>query len=388
MRRTPRRRTLAIFGALALLLAACAGSDGDETTSPPGSEPTTSVGDTESDEPAGADEPTDETEQDDQANQTNQTDPTSAPEGEVANAEPVASAGCGTSTVGVVETERLEVSGDRWYLLTTPEAHAGETAIPLVLDFHGLTEGAEVHAGHSELGPYAQENDFVVAFPHGSGEPVGWDTAADRAGNEDLAYVDEVLDEIEADLCVDTSRVYATGLSNGALLSSTIACTMDDRVAAVAPVAGITATEPCEADRAVPVHAFHGTDDPILLFNGGVNLDVLGGDEEDGEGEGDDELPEPDLDGEGYPANAAAWAERNGCGDPVDEDHTDTVLRRTWDCPAGADVVFDIIDGHGHGWPGSDFSVAIESAIGPNDMSIDANEEMWRFFQRFALPPS
>jgi polyhydroxybutyrate depolymerase len=369
--RTPCHRTLALLAVLTLFVGACAGDDGGAADAPD-PEPETTVGDADAD---GTEEPADE---------TDEPETTSAPEGEVATSEPVASGGCGSSTVGLLESERLEVDADRYYLLTTPEDHDGENPVPLVLDFHGLTEGAEVHAGHSALGPYAQENGFVVAFPHGSGEPVGWQTAADRTGNDDLVYVDEVLDQLEEDLCVDTSRVYATGLSNGALLSSTIACTMDDRFAAVAPVAGITATEPCEADRPVPVHGFHGTDDPILLFNGGVNLDVLGGGDDEGE---DDELPEPDLDGEGYPANAAAWAERNGCeDDPVDEERTDTVLRRSWDCPPGAEVVFDIIDGHGHGWPGSDFSVAIEAAIGPNDMSIDANEEMWRFFERFALP--
>lgn len=67
---------------------------------------------------------------------------TAAPEGEVATAEPVTSAGCGATAAGPVSLERRTLPGsDRWYLLTVPPAHDGATPLPLVLDFHGLSEG-------------------------------------------------------------------------------------------------------------------------------------------------------------------------------------------------------------------------------------------------------
>lgn len=372
MPRTTLRRVLAPTLVLVLVLAGCGGDDGGDTAT---DEPTTTSPAEDTAGDAGTDDPTDG-----EGEGTGDEDPTSAPEGEVASSDPVASDGCGTSRVEAVDVDRRDLDDGRHYLVTTPTAHDGETPIPLVVAFHGLSEGAEVHALQTQLGPYGEEEGFAVAFPHGTGEPVRWDTTPDREANPDLVYVETVLDELEADLCIDTSRIYATGLSNGAMMSSAIACALTDRFAAVAPVAGLTDYDGCEPTRAIPIHTFHGTVDPILLFNGGVDLSVLEGGESA-------EIPEADLDGEGYPATAATWAERNGCdADATDDERSDTLLRRTWDCPADAPVVFDIIDGHGHGWPGSEFSVSIEEFVGPNDMSVDANEEMWRFFQRFALP--
>jgi polyhydroxybutyrate depolymerase len=367
--RTTLRRVLAPTLVLALILAGCGGDDAGDTADEAATAPTEDAADGGGTDGDDAD-----------ADGDDETDPTSAPEGEVASSEPVASDGCGTSTVGAVELDRRELDGDRHYLVTTPTAHDGETPIPLVVDFHGLSEGAEVHAMQTQLGPYGEEEGFAVAFPHGTDDPVRWNTTPDREGNPDLVYVEAVLDDLGAEFCIDTSRIYATGLSNGAMMSSAVACALADRFAAVAPVAGITDYDGCDPTRPVPINAFHGTVDPILLFNGGVDLSVLEGGESA-------EIPEADIDGEGYPATAAVWAARNGCEEgPTDDERSDTLLRRTWDCPADAPVVFDIIDGHGHGWPGSEFSVSIEDFVGPTDLTVDANEEMWRFFQRFALP--
>jgi polyhydroxybutyrate depolymerase len=309
--------------------------------------------------------------------------------GEVAAADPVASSGCGASTATATDLERRTLPGsDRWYLLTVPPAHDGATPLPLVLDLHGLSEGADIHARVSGMGAYAAQHGFIAVLPSGTGEPVHWEVGLDRAGNADLAFLDQLLDQLEADLCVDTSRVYATGLSNGALLSSTIACTMADRVAAVAPVAGVAHPTRCSPDRPVPVLTFHGTADPILLFNGGVGTRlgrVLGGEDAPAE---EEPIPEADLDGAGFPAAAADWAAANGCGDvPVESTPTPSVIVRTWDCPAGADVEFVILVDGGHSWPGSALLQGVEQIVGPTDMSVDATDMIWRFFQRFALPP-
>ncbi len=318
------------------------------------------------------------------------TDPNAAAVGETATSEPVPSAGCGTSSVREVTGERHELADGRWYLLSTPADHDGATPLPVVLDFHGLSEGADIHALFSELGPYGQANGFVVVQPNGTGTPVAWNVSSDRTGNPDLVFVDAMLDQLEADLCVDTSRVYATGLSNGAFLSSVIACTMADRVAAVAPVAGLTWPPDCDPARPIPVIAFHGTADPILLFNGGVNGAALAPviDPDATTTSAPPTTPPPiDLDGEGYPATAQRWATADGCtGKPTDTDLTDSVIERTWTCPAASPVEFVIVEGGGHSWPGSTFGPNIEGIVGHTDESISANDLIWKFFQRFSLP--
>ncbi len=379
--RPPRFLTLALAAAaiLTLGLAGCSSSD-DGDAQPAVS---TTQADAGTDGTMAADGEADNEPTEDQA---------AAPVGEVATAEAAPSAGCGTSTVGRVTDERHEVGADRWYLLNTPDEHDGTTPLPLVVDFHGLSEGAEIHGLFSAIGPFSQENGFVTVLPNGTGTPVAWNVSPDRTANPDLVFVDALLDQVSQDLCIDTSRIYATGLSNGAFMSSVLACTMADRFAAVAPVAGLQRPASCDPSRPVPVLAFHGTADPILLFNGGINADALApvlnpGGAEPAETATTTTMPPADLNGEGYPAAAQAWADGNGCtGEPTDTDLTDTVIERTWDCPAASPVVFEILEGHGHSWPGSSFGSSIEAIVGPTDLSVSANELMWAFFQRFALP--
>lgn len=350
-----RTRTAALLLVAALVVAGCGGDDGDDTAADETSTSTTTAPAAES--------------------------RTTAPAGPDDGA-PVASTGCEGGQTGQVEKERHELpltdpaGSPRYYLLTAPES---TEPVPLVVDFHGLSEGAQVHSVMSAMGEYGLEQGFATAFPHGTGSPISWKVGD---GSADPAYVEALLDEIAATRCIDTSRVYATGLSNGAMMTSRMACTMADRFAAFAPVAGLTMYEGCDPGRPIPILTFHGTADPILLFNGGVgDLGIISGEQP-----AETSVPEADLDGEGYPETARQWAELLECDpEPAEEERTDEILVRTWTCPEGAALEFVIVRGGGHSWPGSEFSQTIEDIVGPTTTDIDANEAMWEFFQRYAL---
>ncbi len=294
------------------------------------------------------------------------------------------SPGCAASAPAPVEDAQkhtLTVAGaERYYLLTTPPKAEAAVPLPLVVDLHGLSEGAETHTKMSMFGETGKAHGFVVATPHGQGQPVHWDASPASQPNHDVEFFDAFLDEIEARHCIDTSRVYATGLSYGAIMSSFLTCVRADRFAAVAPVAGITMHAGCQPSRPMPVITFHGTADPILKFNGGVDLSAIGGG-----GNGTPTTTAPaDLDGPGYPANTAGWAQRNGCQPKAtDTKVSPSVIHRVYDCPDGAAVELYIIVGGGHAWPGSQFSKSIEKIVGPTTTEIDANDLIWAFFQRF-----
>lgn len=302
----------------------------------------------------------------------------------------IRSSGCGTSTAHASDAERhtMTVGGqERFYLLTVPPAHDGRTPLPLVLDFHGLAEGAVVHTKMSNFGALAKQQGFVVAFPNGTGQPVKWDLSVPPKPNADLAFVSRLIGTLESDLCIDISRVYADGLSLGAFMTSFVACSLANRFAAVAPVAGITIFDGCTPSRPVPVLAFHGTADPILRFNGGVGAipGITG--PAPGAGATTTTTPAADLNGAGYPAAVAKWAQRNGCDPtPTDKNVSKEVIHRVYHCPAGQDVEFYIIVGGGHAWPGSEFSKSIVSAVGYTTMDINATNLIWDFFKRFQLP--
>jgi polyhydroxybutyrate depolymerase len=294
-------------------------------------------------------------------------------------AEPSPGCAAGSTAAALDDRRTIAVDGaERWYLWTAPEHTAGATPMPLVLDFHGLAEGAEFHGAMSGFAALAQSERFALAVPNGTGNPVSWGIAADGS-NRDVAFVEALIDEIAATTCIDLRRIHATGLSNGALLSSALACTLSDRIASIAAVAGLSDPPGCSPVRPVPVLAYHGTDDAILLFNGGV------GDLGAALQGGTPTIPPgttADLDGPGTPAAVRAWAARNGCdATPEDSRAGSDVLRRSYRCPEGADVEFLVIEGGGHSWPGSDVSRSLEQVVGRTTMELDATSASWQFFR-------
>ena len=127
----------------------------------------------------------------------------------------------------------------------------------------------------SKLGDLGQKEGFVVVTPNGTQTPVQRDVTAPPATNKDVAFIKAFLAKVEAQQCIDTARVYATGLSDGAFMTSYVGCNMAGTFAAIAPVAGVQHPATCKPGRKVPVLAFHGTQDPILYFNGGIGTGKL-----------------------------------------------------------------------------------------------------------------
>jgi polyhydroxybutyrate depolymerase len=203
--------------------------------------------------------------------------------------------------------------------------------------------------------------------------------AAPAEENYDIAFFGDLLDLLEAELCVDTERVYSTGMSNGAQMSSLLACRMSDRIAAVAPVAGAEFFETCDG-RPVPVIAFHGSADPIVTYEGGglnattiANMQYWKGD-----------MPEGLPVHRGVDAALSAWAAHNGCDpQPVEERVSPDVRRRVWQNCAAPTVLY-VIDGGGHAWPGKPVP-AFEAQFGPGTTEIDASTLIFEFF--FEGPP-
>jgi polyhydroxybutyrate depolymerase len=232
---------------------------------------------------------------------------------------------------------------------------------PLVVDFHGLLEGtAGVHPAMTQFTPKAKAEGFVVAYPIGDGNGVNWDLGPN---SQSIHFIDQMIAAIKASTCIDPKRIYATGLSYGAFMTSSIMCYRSEVFAAAAPVAGIMNPAGCQPTRKIPFVTFHGTADPILAFSG-------------------------------FADTPQAWATRYGCGakttatvvaaDPVTQK---PIYKDTWDCQAqGTAAEFYRIEGGGHAWPGSAFSTSIGSIVGPTATSIDATDIMWDFFQRFSLP--
>jgi polyhydroxybutyrate depolymerase len=259
--------------------------------------------------------------------------------------------------------------------------------MPLILDLHGYSETAAIHVSISGLGAYGDSHGFITLTPETDAGVPHWST--DLKGS-DVAFIGGLLDTAEQTLCIDQARVFVTGYSNGAFMTSAVACKYSDRIAAAAPVAGIQEIPGCTFSRPVPVVAFHGTADPFVPYDGSIGKSALNLPAADGSGKtlGQEGLKSA-KGGPSIPEATTAWAKRNGCGAtsasrPVASD----VTLISYPCPANATVELYRVTGGGHAWPGSKVDKALEKVVGPVTLSISADDIMWAFFQAHPLPAS
>lgn len=255
--------------------------------------------------------------------------------------------------------------------------------LPVVLDLHGYLEPVFAHYTSTEFAGYGRTHGFVTVTPQllRPGLP-RWDFGH---GSADIGYLGDLLTEVESTLCVDTRRIYATGLSMGGFTTSSLGCQLADRIAAIAPVAGLSDFAWCDPARPVPVIALHGTADPIVAYEGGTGPNARLLPSPDGTGSADPGHQGPDVEGPGpqsIPDNAAAWARRNGCGtEPTRQQVTSDVVLSAYPCPAGAEVQLWSVLGGGHLWFGTPSEIFPEALVGDDTDSISATALVWDFFR-------
>ncbi len=264
------------------------------------------------------------------------------------------------------ETITTSDGQEREYILHIPPSYSdtgGADATPLVLLFHGWGGNAKEIARYTGLPAKADRAGFIAVMPQGLAtrnipEP-HWYTpwlGLEPGDPDHVAFIDDLLDALEAELCIDSARVFSTGFSNGGELSVRLACDLSDRIAAIAPVAGVyfppffpDLPEPGCSTQPVPVIAFNGTADK-------TPFDIE-----------DEKMPE--------------WAAHNGCASvPMEEQVTQNVrLVRYQDCDEGATVELYVIDGGGHQWPDARFEFQPQN-FGTATHEISANDLIWDFF--------
>jgi polyhydroxybutyrate depolymerase len=184
-------------------------------------------------------------------------------------AEP--SGGCRSGTVAALagEARAIVVEGrERRYLIDAPAGPA-DVARPLVLAFHGFRHSAAGLRAGLDFAGRAAAGAFVAVYPEGRDDVRllervgrGWDVAPEDT--RDAAFVEALLDAVEAAHCIDRRRVYATGFSNGGFVANLLGCRLADRLAAVAPVAGARPLDACRPAAPMPILLLHGTADRVV----------------------------------------------------------------------------------------------------------------------------
>ena len=282
------------------------------------------------------------------------------------------------------DSTRILVDGaSRSYRIHVPRDLGLEPA-PLVLAFHGGGSQGKGMERLTRFDDLADREGFIVAYPDGidkhwsDGREVTPDTARERRG-DDVAFVTALIDEIERDHAIDPRRVYATGISNGAIFANYLGSRLANRIAAIAPVAGGIAERfapEFAPTRPVSVLVIQGTRDPLMPFEGGE--------------------VKPGNRGRIVPTRRALelWARANGLsGEPEHSVRPDTYVGDACTVSAsrwsggheGSELLYLEIDGGGHTWPGGSQYLP-KLLIGRTCRDFDATEEIWQFFKSHPRP--
>lgn len=185
----------------------------------------------------------------------------------------------------------------------------------------------------------------------------------------------QLLDHFEDRYCIDSSRVYAAGKSNGGGLANLLACDpiASQRIAAFAPVAGAfyqnvteedckpnTVKIKCHPGRTpIPVIVFHGTADETIQYTGGGRRGKC--------------LPS-------IPHFVREWARRDDLGGRNETQglHGGKVQETTFG--EHGEVVHYRIEGLGHAWPSTG-----ANRDNPGGTYMDATPIIMGFFDRWTL---
>lgn len=267
----------------------------------------------------------------------------------------------------------------RAYLVHIPTGYRRGTATPVVFAFHGGGGDMTLQAGeHYGLVGKSDSAGFVAVFPNGYSRLPGGKFATWNAGTccatardeniDDVGFVRAILAELQTHVTVDTKRIFATGMSNGGMLSHRLACDMADVFTAIAPVAGTDNTVQCQPSRPISVLHIHAKDDTHVLFNGGAGEDAFR-----------DTRKVTDF--VSVPETIHRWRQRNHCqGAPervlsVPGAYCDAYPS----CAGGAQVELCVTDTGGHSWPGGSKPRGGKTQV---SQAISANDVMWDFFKR------
>jgi polyhydroxybutyrate depolymerase len=271
----------------------------------------------------------------------------------------------------------IHAGRERSYLLYTPAAVDWSRPVALVFVLHGGTGNARSAVRMSGFNDVADQNGFLVAYPNGTNR-LGDDLLLTWNGGaccgyasdhdvDDVGFLRAAAADVQSLTPVDPKRIYATGMSNGAILSHRLACEAADLFAAVGPVAGTLNLSPCTPSQPVSVIEFHGTEDEHIPYLGGPGPKSL-----------------VDVSFNSVPASIAFWAAANRCPTPPTTETHDVIRHDAYGgCANSTAVELYTILGGGHAWPGGE--AGYPDADQPTT-AVSASQLIWEFFATHPKP--
>ena len=242
----------------------------------------------------------------------------------------------GASALTVAAEQSLECTGntvcqldERGYHVLPPDNWDGQTALPVMLYFHGWGRQGPVPINHKHIGGATRKAGILLVAPNGLGK--SWDFW--RHGSRDTIFAKAVLDHVAKRYPIDRSRLLVSGYSWGSSMAWRFACEAGAEVDVLLGISGTLydQTEECSTG-AVEVRHVHGLKDTVMDYPYGPNGEETG--------------------------PVRLWQRINGCQKPAEAiskwQTSQQFTRHEWqNCNSGKNIKLDV-HGGGHwiakGW--------------------------------------
>ena len=168
--------------------------------------------------------------------------------------------------------EIINIDGTtREYYVSLPQDTS--KPFPLIINFHGFSSHAIEQREFSQMDNYAHLNGVAVIYPEGVDKSWNVGLKAKKFMNEenDIGFVDALIDSVTSKYNIDYNRIYVCGFSNGGEFSYELMCGLSNKIAAFGSVGGnfiINKERSCNIKREIPLIHIHGTKDKLAKYNG------------------------------------------------------------------------------------------------------------------------
>jgi poly(3-hydroxybutyrate) depolymerase len=189
-----------------------------------------------------------------------------------------ATEGCGKAPTLTSGTHSIQSSGqNRSYILRVPSNYDNSHPYRLVFGFHWVGGTAnDVDSGGTDGYNWSYYGLRRLADSAGNGTifvaPQGISNGWANSGGQDVVFVDDMLRQIEAGLCVDTTQIFSSGFSYGGSMTYALACARPTVFRAVAVYSGANLSGCSGGTQPVAYIGLHGIRDNVLPISSGRAL--------------------------------------------------------------------------------------------------------------------
>jgi polyhydroxybutyrate depolymerase len=272
---------------------------------------------------------------------------------------------------------------ERTYRVYVPASLVPGVPVPLLVAMHGGLGSAAQFQDNSGFDGVAEANGFVIAYPDGIGSPVKagfaqtWNGGyccgpAVVQGVDDVAFLRQLVAELQRTYVIDPARIYAAGHSNGGIMAYRLACEAADVFAGIGLQASSLGVEPCDPTEPVSLVHVHGLADRNHPIDGGAGDGVA------------NVVFHPALDGVRTIASADDCpAEPATTAHPTNPD----VTVETWaPCAEGTEVELVKVAGASHAWMGGTPRPIQRALVGETYDRYSSAAAIWAFLAAHPRP--